>query len=121
MSIYKIHFLDFTWDNKNLIRCLKHKKAFFDKDGLGYDGTIKETHFKDFFAKSNDSHEGSSKCAYYKKLVHSIQSCPLKMSLLEANLSRVCGFLQGLALFKMKWIPKGTRFLSTNTQGPKKI
>ena len=58
---------------------LETQKAFFDIDGLGYNGSVKETHFKNFFAKTNDSHETSSKCAYCKKLGHSIQFCPLKI------------------------------------------
>ena len=65
---------------------MKHKKAFFDKDGLGYDGSIKETHFKNFFAKTNDSHETSSKCAYCKKLGHFIQYCPLKIVTFKGKL-----------------------------------
>ena len=69
---------------------LETQRAFFDKDGLGFDSSITETHFKNFFAKSNDSHEASSKCAYCKKLGHSIHHCPLK-------------------IVKSVWIPKGVK------------
>ena len=43
--------------------------AFFDKDGLRYDGVEKEIHFKHFFfVKVNDLIEASSKCGYCHKL-----------------------------------------------------
>ena len=50
---------------------LETQRVFFDKDGLGYDGSVKETHFKNFIPKANDPHEASSTCAYCHKLGHS--------------------------------------------------
>ena len=58
---------------------LETQKVFIDKDGLGYDGSIKETHLKNFFVKSNDSHKASSKCTYCHKLGHSNQFYFLKI------------------------------------------
>ena len=74
---------------------LEKQKVFIDKDGLGYDGSIKETHFKNFFAISNYSHEASSKCAYCKKFSHSIHYCPLKMVVFRGK------------FVKSVWVPKG--------------
>ena len=101
-------------------RMLKTRRAFFDKDGLGYDGNVKETYFKNFFAKSNDSHEASSKCAYCKKLGHSIQHHPLKIVTFKGKLIKSVRLLKGVNTSqnenaKMKWIPKGTRILISNT------
>ena len=66
MKIYKTHFLDSLWGNKKLDMMLETQRAFFDKDGLGFDNSTKETHLKKFFPKSNDSHDTSSKCAYVR-------------------------------------------------------
>ena len=105
---------------------LETQRAFFDKDSLGYYSSIKETHFKNFFAKSNDSHEASSKCAYGKKLGHFIQHCPLKIITFRGKLVKSVWISKGVKTSqnenaKMKWIPKGTRIASSNTQGPKKV
>ena len=59
-------FSRFYMGQQKLDMMLETQRAFFDKDGLGFDSSIKETHFKFFFAKSNDLHETSSKCAYCK-------------------------------------------------------
>ena len=111
---------------QKLDKMLETQRAFFEKDGLGYDSSIKETYFKNFFAKSNDSHEASSKCAYCKKLGHSIQHCPLKIVTFRVKLVKSVWIPKGVNTSqnenaKMKWIPKGTRIVSSNTQGPKKV
>ena len=74
---------------------LETQKAFFDKDGLGFDSSIKKTHFNFFFTKSTDSHETSSKNAYCKKLGHSIHHCPLRIITFRRK------------IMKSVWIPKG--------------
>ena len=105
---------------------LETQKAFFDKDGLRYDGSIKETHFKNFFPKTNDSHEASSTCTYCYRLSHSRQFCHLKVITFRGKLVKSVWIPKGINTFlnegtKKKWIPKGTKIMSTNTQGPKKI
>ena len=105
---------------------LETQRAFFDKDGLGFDSSIKETHFKNFFAKSNDLHETSSKCAYCKKLGHSIHYCPLRIITFRGKIVKSVWIPKGVHTSqnenaKMKWIPKGTKILSSNTQRPKKV
>ena len=85
----------FYMGQQKLDMMLETQRAFFDKDGLGFDSSIKETHFKNFFAKSNDSHEASSKCAYCKKLGHSLHHCPLRIVTFRGK------------LVKSVWIPKG--------------
>ena len=87
-------FSKFYIGQQKLDRMLETQRAFFDKNGLGYDGSVKETLFKNFFPKTNDSHEASRTCTYCHRLGHSIW----RLSLLKANLSRVCGFLRELAL-----------------------
>ena len=87
---------------------------------------FKETHFKNFFAKSNDSHEASSKCAYCKKLGHSIQYCCLKIVTFRGKFVKSVWISKGIStsqneITKMKWIPKSSKIVSTYTQGPKKI
>ena len=63
-------FSRFYMGQKKLDRMLETQRAFFDKDGLGYDANIKKTHFKNFFVKINDSHEASSTYAYCHRLGH---------------------------------------------------
>ena len=58
---------------------LETQRTFFDKNGLGYDGSVKETDFKNFFVKTNYSSEAFSTCAYCYKLDHSKQYCLLKI------------------------------------------
>ena len=105
---------------------LETQRTFFDKDGLGFDSSIKETHFKNFFAKSNDLHETSSKCAYCKKLGHSLHHCPLRIVTFRRKLVKSVWIPKEVNTSqnenaKMKWIPKGIRILSSNTQEPKKV
>ena len=88
-------FSRFYIGQQKLDKMLETQRALFDKDGLGYDSSIKETHFKNFLAKSNDSHETSRKSACCKKLGHSIQHCPLKIITFRGK------------LVKSVWIPKG--------------
>ena len=72
-------FSRFYMGQQKLDRMLETQRAFFDKDGLGYDGCVKETYFKNFFPKTNGSHEASSTCTYCHRLGHSRQFCPLKV------------------------------------------
>ena len=106
-------------------RMLKTRRAFFDKDGLGYDGNVKETYFKNFFAKSNDSHEASSTWAYCHRLGHCRQFCPMKIIAFRDKLVKSVWIPKWIStsqneIGKMKWIPKGTKVMSTNTQYPRK-
>ena len=101
---------------------LETQKAFFDKDGLGYDGSVKETYFRNFFPKTNDSHEASSTCTY----CHSRQFFPLKVITFRGKLVKSVWIPKRISTSlnedaKKKWIPKGTKIVSTNTQEPKKI
>ena len=94
--------------------------------GLGYDGSVKETHFKNFFPKTNNSHEESSICTYCHRLGHSRQFCPLKVITFRGKLVKSMWIPKRISTSlnedaKKKWIPKGTKIESTNTQGPKKI
>ena len=100
---------------------LETQRAFFDKDGLGYDGSVKETHFKNFFPKINDSHEASSTCTYCHKLGHSKQFCPLKVITFSGKLVKSVWISKGISISlnedaTKKWIPKCTKIVSTNTQ-----
>ena len=111
---------------QKLDKMLETQRAFFDKYGLGYDESVNETHFENFFAKSNDSYEASSKCAYCHKLGHSRQFHPLKIVTFRGKLVKSVWITKGIStsqneVAKMKWIPKGIKIVSTNTQGPKKI
>ena len=105
---------------------LETQRAFFDKDDLGYDGSVKETYFRNFFPKTNDSHEASSTCTYCHRLGHSRQFCHLKVITFRGKLVKNVWIPKGISTSlnedaKKKWIPKGTKIVSTNTQGPKKI
>ena len=119
-------FYRFYIGQQKLDRMFETQKAFFDKDGLGYDGSVKETHFKNFFYKTNDSHEASSTCTYCYRLGHSMQFCPLKVITFKGKLVKSVWIPKGTITSlnedaKKKWIPKGTKIVSTNTRGPKKI
>ena len=60
-------FSRFYIGQQKLDKMLETQRAFFDKDGLGYDSSINETHLKNFFTESNYSHEASSKCAFVER------------------------------------------------------
>ena len=64
-------FFGFYMGQQKLDRMLETQRAFFDKDDLGYDGSVKETHFKNFFPKTNDSYEASSIFTHFHRLGHS--------------------------------------------------
>ena len=66
------------------------------------------------------------KCAYCKKLGHFIQYCPLKIVTFRGKLVKSIWIPKGIStsqneVTKMKWILKGTKIVSTNTQGPNKM
>ena len=114
-------FSRFSMGQQNLDMMLETQRAFFDKDGLGFDNSTKETHLKNFFAKSNDSHDTSSKCSYCKKLGHSIYLCPLKIVNFRRKIVKRVWIPKGVNTSqnendKKKWIPKGTKILSSNNQ-----
>ena len=55
-----------------------------------------------------------------------MQFCPLKVITFRGKLVKSVWILKGISTSlnedaKKKWIPKGTKIESTNTQGPKKI
>ena len=87
---------------------------------------LQETRFKNFFPKTNDSHETSSTCAYCHRLSHSKQFCPLKVITFRGKLVKSVWIPKRISISlnedaKKKWIPKGTKIVSTNTQRPKKF
>ena len=93
---------------------------------MGYDGSVKETHFKNFFPKFNESHEESSTCTYCHRLGHSRQFYPLKVITFRGKLVKSVWIFKGISTSinedaKKKWIPKGTKIVNTKTQGLKKI
>ena len=94
----------FHMRQQKLNNMLETQRVLFDKDGLRYDGSKKEIHFKDFFVKKNHSCESYNICAYYHKLGHFMQFCPLNITPIEANLSRECGFQKELAHLKMRML-----------------
>ncbi|EOY03147.1 Uncharacterized protein TCM_017703 [Theobroma cacao] len=55
------------------------QKAFFNKEGLGYDFTQKETHFKNFFVKANEKYDGVSRCTLFLMFGHSTLSCSYRI------------------------------------------
>ena len=86
----------------------------------------KETHFKIFFFKSNDSSESFNKYTYYHRLGHSKQYCPFKIVTHRGKLTKSVWIANGVStsqneIIKMEWIPKDTRFVSTNFQESKKV
>ena len=104
-------FFRFYIGQQKLDRMLETQRAFFDKDGLGYNGSVKETHFKNFFPKTNDSHKASSTCIYCHRLGHSRQLCPLKVITFRGKLVNSVWIPKGISISqnevaKMKWIPK---------------
>ena len=119
-------FSRFYMGQQKLDMMLETQRAFFDKNGLGFDSCIKETHLKNFFAKSSDSHETSSTCAYCKRIGHSIHHCPSKIITFRRKIVRSIWIPKGMnasinVKAMMEWIPKGTKIVNSNAQGPKKI
>ena len=60
-----------------------------------------------------------------RNLGYSIQYCPLKIVTFRGKLVKSVWISKGIStsqneVAKMKWIPKGSRIMSTNTQGLKK-
>ena len=119
-------FSRFYMGQQKLDGMLETQKAFFDKNGLGYDAIVKETHFKNFFAKSNNSHEALSTCAYCHRLGHSRQFCPLKVIAFRGKLVKNVWSPKGISTFqneiaKKKWIPNETRIVRISIERPKKV
>ena len=119
-------FYRFYIGQQKLDRMFETQKAFFDKDGLGYDDSIKKNHFNNCFPKTNDSHEASSTYSYCHRLGRSRQFYPMKVITFKGKLVKSVWIPKRIntsqnEIAKKKWIPKGTKTMSTNTQGPKKV
>ena len=119
-------FTKFYMSQQKLNDMLETQRAFFDKNGLGYNRIEKETHFKNFFMTQNKSFDTSSICTNCHKLGHTFHTCSLKTITFRGKLVRRIWIPKGISTSqdettKLKWITKGTKILSTNTQGPKKI
>ena len=68
-------FTRFYMVQQKLNNMLETQRAFFDKDGLGYNRIKKETYFKNFFITQNKSFDTSSMCTNCHNLVtHSIHA-----------------------------------------------
>ncbi|XVF82544.1 hypothetical protein PTKIN_Ptkin16aG0058400 [Pterospermum kingtungense] len=113
-------FSIFYMSQQKLNDMLETRRAFFDKDGLGYNHEKKETHFKNFFVNANDS---SSIYAHCNKLGPFVLTCSSKKVTYRGKLIRKVWIPKGISTSeneeaKMKWIPKRTKIMTTNTQGP---
>ena len=105
---------------QKLNNMLETQRAFFDKDGLGYNRIEKETHFKNFFVTQNKSFDASSICTHCHKLGHTFHTCSLKTITYRGKLIMRVQVPKGVTTSqdeatKIKWIPKGARIMNTST------
>ena len=119
-------FTKFHMSHQKLNDMLETQRAFFDKDGIGYNRFEKETKFTNFFEKPSHIYDVTLKCTHCHKMGHDVQICPLRKLTYRSKITKSVWIPKGkkdtLSNGNLdELIPKGTKIVEANPKGPKKI